>query len=163
MPEPIDFYFDFSSPYGYLASEKIDELAARHGREVRWRPILLGVVFKHTGAAPLTMVPLKGEYSIHDFSRSARFLGVSYTHPVNFPLATQHAARAYYWLHDQDYAQACELARAFAQAVFRALYVDGRDVSSLDVVLELGSAAGCRPRYPVRSARRRRAQAAPEK
>jgi 2-hydroxychromene-2-carboxylate isomerase len=138
MPEPIDFYFDFSSPYGYLASEKIDELAARHGREVRWRPILLGVVFKHTGAAPLTMVPLKGEYSIHDFSRSARFLGVSYTHPVNFPLATQHAARAYYRLHDQD----CAQARAFAHAIFRALYVSGRDVSALEVVLELAAQQG---------------------
>ena len=89
MPEPIDFYFDFSSPYGYLASEKIDELAARHGRQVHWRPILLGVVFKHTGAAPLTLVPLKGKYSVHDFSRSARFLGLSYKHPANFPLATQ--------------------------------------------------------------------------
>ena len=54
MSQPIDFYFDFSSPYGYLASEKIDELAARHGRKVRWRPILLGVVFRQTGGAPLT-------------------------------------------------------------------------------------------------------------
>ena len=59
MPEPIDFYFDFSSPYGYLASELIDEFAARFQREVRWRPILLGVVFKQTGAAPLTLIPLK--------------------------------------------------------------------------------------------------------
>lgn len=97
MPVPIDFYFDFSSPYGYLAAQKIDELAARHGRQVKWRPILLGVVFKQTGAAPLTLIPLKGEYSVHDFSRSARFLDVPYTHPQNFPLATQHAARTYYW------------------------------------------------------------------
>ncbi|EXI80711.1 MAG: 2-hydroxychromene-2-carboxylate isomerase [Candidatus Accumulibacter appositus] len=142
MPEPIDFYFDFSSPYGYLASEKIDELAARHGRKVRWRPILLGVVFKHTGAAPLTLVPLKGEYSLRDFARSARFLGVSYTHPARFPLATQHAARAYYWLRDQDGEQAWERARAFAQAVFRALYVSGRDVAALEVVLELAAQQG---------------------
>ncbi|HKA43994.1 MAG TPA: DsbA family protein, partial [Burkholderiales bacterium] len=42
---PIDFYFDFSSPYGYFASNKIDELAAKHGRTVIWRPILLGAVF----------------------------------------------------------------------------------------------------------------------
>ena len=138
MPEPIDFYFDFSSPYGYLASEKIDELAAQHGRQVHWRPILLGVVFKQTGAAPLTLVPLKGEYSVHDFSRSARYLGLSYKHPANFPLATQHAARTYYWVHDQD----CSKARAFAHTVFRALYVEGRDVSSLDVVLELAQQQG---------------------
>lgn len=138
MADPFDFYFDFSSPYGYLASEKIDELAAHHGRKVRWRPILLGVVFKHTGAAPLTLVPLKGEYSVHDFSRSARFLDLPYRHPANFPLATQHAARAYYWLHDQD----CEKARAFAHSVFRALYAEGRDIADLDAVLELAARHG---------------------
>ncbi|MGB7534398.1 MAG: DsbA family protein, partial [Azonexus sp.] len=42
MAEPIDFWFDFSSPYGYLMSERIDDLAARFGRKVRWHPILLG-------------------------------------------------------------------------------------------------------------------------
>ena len=49
MPAAIDFYFDFSSPYGFIASEKIEALAARHGREVDWHPVLLGVVFKQTG------------------------------------------------------------------------------------------------------------------
>ena len=36
MPNPVEFYFDFSSPYGYIASEKIDALAAKYGREVTW-------------------------------------------------------------------------------------------------------------------------------
>ncbi|MBE2259318.1 MAG: 2-hydroxychromene-2-carboxylate isomerase [Rhodobacteraceae bacterium] len=138
MLEPLDFYFDFSSPYGYLASEKIDQLAARYGRQVSWRPILLGVVFKRTGAAPLTLVPLKGEYSRHDFARSARLLDVPYTHPANFPLATQHAARAYYGLHDEN----GEAARGLAQVLFRALYVERRDISDLDVVLELATRHG---------------------
>ena len=94
---PLDFYFDFSSPYGYLMSEKIDAVAARHGRKVRWHPILLGVIFKATGSAPLTLQnPAKAAYSIHDFERSARFMGIPYRHPTHFPLATQNAARAYY-------------------------------------------------------------------
>lgn len=135
---PIDFYFDFSSPYGYLASERIDALAARFGREVDWHPILLGVVFKATGAAPLTTVPLKGDYSRHDFARSARFMGIPFAMPAKFPLATQHAARAFYWLNDRDPA----LARAFAHGVFRALYVEGRDVSELPLVLEIAAGVG---------------------
>jgi len=57
MAAPIDFYFDFSSPYGFLASHLIDELAAKYGRTVDWHPILLGVVFKETGMAPLTLDP----------------------------------------------------------------------------------------------------------
>lgn len=138
MSEPIDFYFDFSSPYAYLFSEKIDGLAAKYGRKVKWHPILLGVVFKATGAAPLTEVPVKGEYSKHDFARSARFMGVPFRLPDKFPLATQAAARAYYWLHGQD----CGKARAFAHAVFRALFVDNRDISDTALVLELAGVAG---------------------
>ena len=138
MSDPIEFYFDFSSPYAYLASEKIDALAAKYGRKVKWRPILLGVVFKPTGGQPLTRIPVKGDYSRHDFARSARYLGVPFLLPECFPVATQAAARAYYWLHERD----CAQARAFAHAVFRALFVDGRDVSSPDLVLELAGAAG---------------------
>ena len=66
---PIDFYIDFSSPYGYFASQKIEALAAKYDRTVRWHPLLLGVIFKQTGGAPLTEVPLKGEYSKRDFAR----------------------------------------------------------------------------------------------
>ena len=118
---PIDFWFDFSSPYGYLMSEKIDALAAQFGRKVRWHPILLGIVFKATGSAPLTLQnPAKAAYSLHDFERSARFMGIPYRHPEKFPIATQNAARAYYWLHGED----CALARTFAHVTYRALFVD---------------------------------------
>ena len=48
MAEPIAFYFDFSSPYGYLAAQRIDQIGAKHGREVAWKPYLLGVTFKKT-------------------------------------------------------------------------------------------------------------------
>jgi 2-hydroxychromene-2-carboxylate isomerase len=139
MSDPIDFWFDFSSPYGYLLSERIDAVAARHGRKVRWHPILLGVVFKATGSAPLTLQnPAKAAYSLLDFERSARFMGIPYRHPTRFPLATQNAARAYYWLHSQD----CALARRFAHAAFRALYVDDRDIAVPDVVLEIAANLG---------------------
>ena len=136
--EPIDFYFDFTSPYSYLLAEKIDALGARFGRKVRWRPVLLGALFKTTGAVPLTQAPMKGEYSRHDFERSARYLGVPFKLPEKFPVATQAAARAYYWLHDRD----CPLARQFAHAVFRAFYVDGRDISETATVLSLAAALG---------------------
>jgi len=139
VSDPIDFWFDFSSPYGYLLSERIDEVAARFGRKVRWHPILLGIVFKATGSAPLTLQnPAKAAYSLLDFARSARFMGVPYRHPTRFPLATQNAARAYYWLHGED----CALARRFAHATFRALYVDDRDIAAPDVVLEIAAGLG---------------------
>jgi 2-hydroxychromene-2-carboxylate isomerase len=136
---PIDFWFDFSSPYGYLLSEKIDELAARYGRQVRRHPILLGIVFKATGSAPLTLQnAAKATYSLLDFARSARFMGLPYRHPDKFPIATQNAARAYYWLEGQDAA----LATAFAQSAYRALFVDNIDISAPEAVLTIAANIG---------------------
>ncbi len=57
MPAPIDFYFEFASPYGYLASLRIDAIAAAHGREVTWRPIMLGAALKLTGSQPNVNAP----------------------------------------------------------------------------------------------------------
>lgn len=135
---PIEFWFDFTSPYSYLLSEKIDALAARHGRRVQWQPIMLGAIYKTTGGMPLTDVPLKGEYSRRDFVRSARFLGVPYRQPSRFPLVTLAPARAYYWLLERDAA----MARAFAQAVFRAAFTADRDIADPAVVIELAAAQG---------------------
>jgi 2-hydroxychromene-2-carboxylate isomerase len=138
MADPIEFYFDFSSPYSYLAAELIDDLAAKYGRKVKWRPMLLGVVFQKTGQPLLVNVPLKGEYSLRDFSRSARYYNVPFKFPAQFPMSTVSAARAYYWLHGQD----CDKARDFAHAVFRAYWVDGRDISDMAVVLEIAVGLG---------------------
>jgi 2-hydroxychromene-2-carboxylate isomerase len=139
MASDIDFYFDFSSPYGYFAATRIDALAARYGRKVKWHPVLLGIVFKKSGAAPLTMVPLKGEYSRHDFDRSARFHGIPFTMPAVFPIASQNAARVVLWLQNQDKE---EQAIAFAKAVYHAFFVDGQDISDLATLQAVMAAQG---------------------
>jgi len=138
MNEPILFYFDFTSPYSYLASEKIDALADKYGRKVQWRPILLGGVFKALGTVSLVKQPGQAAYSVKDFARSARFLGVPYAHPATFPILTVAPSRAWYWLHQQD----CALARRFAHEVFRAYFAAGRDIVDTAVVLELAQKVG---------------------
>ncbi|HPB90646.1 MAG TPA: 2-hydroxychromene-2-carboxylate isomerase [Rugosibacter sp.] len=142
MKLSIDFWFDFSSPYSYLAAEKIDALAARYGCSVTWHPILLGAIFQVTQAAPLVALPLKGDYSVCDFARSARFLDLPFQMPSRFPLPTQVAARAYYWLAAQDVPDATDIAHQFARMVFRALFVDNRDISEADVVEAIAQQAG---------------------
>lgn len=136
---PIEFYFDFSSPYSYLASEQIEAVAARHGRSVEYRPVLLGAVFKTSGGAPLTeQYGPKAEYSRHDFARSARFAGVAYRAPSRFPIATVAAARALLWLQQNAPTQA----PSFVHAVFRAYFVDDRDISDAGVVLDVARSIG---------------------
>ncbi len=115
---PIDFYFDFSSPYSYIASEWIEALAARHARTVRWHAMLLGATFQAAELKSPVMYPMKREYSLHDFARSARFAGVPFVLPPKFPIATQNAARIYWWLQSRDEARAAAWAHAGLRAVF---------------------------------------------
>ncbi len=139
MSKAIDFYFDFSSPYGYFASTRIDDLAAEYERKVNWHPLLLGAVFKTTGGVPLPMVPLKGEYAYRDFERTARFHGIPFRRPANFPLATQLAARAMLWVREQHgEAKAVE----FAKAVYRAYFVDGVNIADTDAIASIAAAQG---------------------
>lgn len=143
QPEPtllaaIDFYFDFSSPYGYLASELIDALGTRFGRQVKWHPVLLGAAFKATGATLPVRQPLKSDYFLHDFARSARFHAVPFVQPMKFPLSTQHAARAFLWLGERDPLAA----RGLAHAIFRAYFTAGRDIDNIDTVLDIAASLG---------------------
>ena len=141
MAEPIAFYFDFSSPYGYLAAQSIDELGRRHGRAVVWQPFLLGAVFKTTGQQPLLGIPLKGDYGKRDMERSARLLGVPFTVPSAFPFLSVAACRAFYWLADRDPQKAKDLAKA----LYAAAFAEGRDISGAEAVIEVAGSLGIDP------------------
>ena len=139
MSRPLDFYFDFSSPYSFLASEQIEPLAARHGRAVVYRPLLLGAVFKASGSAPLTeQYGPKARYSVHDFERSARYAGVHYRHPSKFPIGAVAASRAVLWLQQHR----PDDANPFVHAVFRAFFQDDRDISDAAVVAQIAQSLG---------------------
>jgi 2-hydroxychromene-2-carboxylate isomerase len=131
---PVQFYFDFSSPYSYIASEWIEAVAARHGRRVQWHAILLGATFQAAELRPPVEHPLKRDYALRDFERSARFAGLPYRQPQAFPIATQQAARVFWWLQ----AEAPERAVAWAHAGLRAYFTRGvalNDAAALKALL----------------------------
>lgn len=115
---PLHFYFDFSSPYSYIASEWVEAVAARHGRRVQWHAMLLGATFQAAELKPPMSYPLKRDYVLRDFERSARFAGLPYRQPERFPIATQNAARVFWWLDAQDPARAVAWAHAGLRAYF---------------------------------------------
>lgn len=137
-PAAIDFYFDFSSPYGYFASTRIEALATEIGRDVRWHPMLLGPMFKATGTAPLVEIPLKGDYSRHDMLRTARLHGIPFRMPDPFPIATVAPARIMLHLAQTD----PDLAKAYARRVFHAYYVDNAPVGQAEQALRLAAEMG---------------------
>ncbi|HEV2678023.1 MAG TPA: 2-hydroxychromene-2-carboxylate isomerase [Aliidongia sp.] len=141
MAHAIDFYFDFSSPYGYIATARIDEIGRKHGVPVRWRPFLLGAVFKITGAGPLPTLPLKGGYFMHDAPRSARLLGLPFVLPAQFPFGTVTACRAFYFVAQSDPEGAVRLARALYDHAFG----KGRDICPVEAVVGIAAELGFDP------------------
>ncbi len=138
MADPIDFYFDFSSPYGYLAAVQIEAIAAKHNRAVNWRPHLLGVAFKLTNSKPLVDMPIKSDYILHDWDRFARLLGVPLKLPSPFPFLAVNASRAFFWLQGKDPA----LAVRFAKAAYHAAFGEARDISGADACADIAATLG---------------------
>lgn len=135
---PIEFYYDFNSPYGYIGAHLIDDLAARHGRTVDWKPTLLGAIFKITGSGPLPEVPLKGDYSKRDFARSAGYYGLPYKFPSEHPFSPVAASRAVFWARDRS----AEEAKKLTLALYDAVWVQDRSIagaaSVADIAVETG-------------------------
>jgi 2-hydroxychromene-2-carboxylate isomerase len=138
MARTIEFHFDFSSPHAYLASTRIDALAAAHNAAADWRPFLLGAVMKVTGVLPPSTVPLKGSYDEHDVARRARRYGVPFKMPEQFPFGTVTACRAFYFLKRDQPARAVTLAKA----LFNAAFAEGRDISSIETLTAVAEDAG---------------------
>lgn len=126
----LDVYWDFSSPFAYLASTQVDALAHRTGAKVAWHPMLLGGLFKALGTpdAPiLAASPAKQRYLMKDMFRWAEYLGVPFRFPSRFPMSTVKALRAYLALPEERRAD-------FRARVFRAYWAEDLDIASSEVL-----------------------------
>jgi 2-hydroxychromene-2-carboxylate isomerase len=139
MKGPIEFYFEFGSPYGYFAAQEIDALGADFGREVIWKPFMLGPAFKQTGSQPLLEVPLKGPYCLADWERMAAYTKTAWALPDKFPAAILAAPRGFYWLVDQGKA---DLAKVFAKAAYKAYFADKRPLWTNEETADVAASCG---------------------
>ncbi|HET9553552.1 MAG TPA: 2-hydroxychromene-2-carboxylate isomerase [Anaeromyxobacteraceae bacterium] len=131
----LEFFYDFVSPYSYLASTRVEAVAARTGAALRWRPFLLGGVLKATGnRAPIETVA-KGRHMWIDLERWARRLDVPFRRPTTFPFSSILALRTALAV------PAADLPRA-THALFRAAWADGRDVADPAVLRRVLEEAG---------------------
>ncbi len=138
MAETLDFYFDFTSPYGYVASQVIDDLAARHGCATRWHAFMVTAAYKQFNATnPLTHAA-KEKYFRLDIPRTAAHFGVPFRFPSTWPENLVAAGRAFSWIEDRD----SEAAKRFAKAALRAYWAEGKPLASPDIVADIGAAAG---------------------
>ncbi len=129
----IEFFFDCSSPWTYLAFHNIQPLAAEFGAEIDWRPILVGGIFNTINptvyAAREQPVPAKARYAGKDLQDWARLAGLSIKMPPSvFPVNSVKAMRACLVLAPQGRLE------AFARAVFEIYWGEDQDISQ-DAVL----------------------------
>jgi 2-hydroxychromene-2-carboxylate isomerase len=133
----VDFFYDFSCPYAYLAHTQIEAVCARAGAELVWRPMLLGGVFQAVGTVQVPFAAMstsKARHNAFDMMRWADHFGVPLTIPPTHPNRTVLALRA-------TLAAGAEIPRA-SKAIFAAYWVEGRDVAQADVVREALDGAG---------------------
>lgn len=136
MVASVDFYFDFASPYGYMAAELIEAVVGKHGRTSVWHAIVFDANFQPHDRIRITAAVMRSDYVQRDAVRTAAFHGLPFRQPSQQGLHTDLAARGFYWLSDRN----PEQARAWALAVFRAYFVDDRNIATLEVLLDLGTA-----------------------
>ncbi len=138
MSVPIDFYFDFASPYSYIASTLIQKIAERHDRNVIWHPLVIGSAFKVVGGTAMHGMPMRADYVERDVARLARFFNLPYKQPTHHMIPTHHAAQAFLWGQDRD----PDRAKEFARKLFAAYFTENRNIGDMDVVLDIVESFG---------------------
>ena len=133
----IQFWYEFASTYSYPAAMRVEELAARRGVELRWRPFLLGPIFAEAGwtTSPFNLLPVKGAYMWRDLERICAASGLSFARPDPFPQNGLKAARV-------ATALAPEQVPSFSRAVYLAQFGEGRQIDDETLLATLIARAG---------------------
>ena len=143
----FEFWYDFSSPFAYLASTQVEALARRSGAELVWRPFLLGALFHDIGTPDVPLLSFaesKQHFLRADMARFARAYGVPFRFPSRFPMRTVTALRMALAAGDD--------LPALSHALFRALWVDDRDIADESELRSITREAGLDPALVDRAA-----------
>ena len=138
---PVEFWFDFASPYSYPAAMTIGDRAAAAGRAVAWRPVTMGPIFADLGwnDSPFNLQPAKGRYMWRDIQRVCDAEGLPFRRPATFPAHSVPAARAAIVALDHDWGP------EFCRQVFRAGFAEGADIADPATLAALVTRAGGDP------------------
>lgn len=136
MARTLEFYFDYGSPYSYLADTQVEAIAQRAGATLQRKPMLLGGVFKATGNASPMTVALKSKWSAFDMPMWARHYGVPFLRNPFFPVNTLALMRG------AAAAQIDGLFERYHPAIYKAMWVDGRNLNDIDEIAAVLTAAG---------------------
>ena len=134
----LEFFFDYGSPYSYLADSRLPALAERTGAEVRYRPMLLGGVFKATGNSSPVANPCEAKraYAGLELQRWVARLGVPFSGNSHFPINTLLLMRT------AVAAQQAGSFEPFHRAIYPAFWAEGENLGEPEVVARVLEKAG---------------------
>lgn len=140
MRPPVHFYFEFGSPYSYLASLEIDARAAASGVEVEWKPVEIFQIWKSQGLldAYAQVRNAKIPYIRRDAGRCARKYGVRLNPPAGTGTDTRLAKLAYWGLREAGDARA----KPFLQQLWRAYFQEARLIGNAEEIADAASELG---------------------
>ncbi|MDF2176955.1 2-hydroxychromene-2-carboxylate isomerase [Aliiglaciecola sp. CAU 1673] len=146
--QTIDFWFDFASPYSYLAAMRVEKLATEAGVSLRWRAFLLGAIFKSHGLdnTPMLKHPHKANYMWRDMQRLCADIELVWQQPSEFPRNGLIAARIACW-----YEQASWLPE-FVRQVYCANFQQDKDIADTTVLAHLLIGLGLDPQQILTNA-----------
>lgn len=136
MTRTLEFYYDYGSPYSYLADTQVEAIARRAGAALVRKPMLLGGVFKATGNASPMTVEQKSKWSAFDMPLWARHYGVPFQRNPFFPVNTLALMRG------AAAAQIDGLFERYHPAIYKAMWVEGRNLNDIAEVAAVLTAAG---------------------
>jgi len=143
MNKTIEFFFDFVSPFGWFAAERIGGIARAHDRNMAWKPLLLGVTVRRVMGLPAVLeTPLKGPYLLHDAERCARFYGLPWRPPTPIMFSSVAAARAIIWAVARGDLDDDLGVEALVLGLYRRAWTEAGDISTPDAVAELAASVG---------------------
>jgi 2-hydroxychromene-2-carboxylate isomerase len=142
MSRAIELFFDVGSSYSYLAATQMAGVTARTGVPVRWRPFLLGAVFKATGNDLPIRIPAKARWMLQDMATWCRHYDVPFRMPSRFPLVTLRTQRA---LAGIERAHGSDAVAATALALYRGYWGEDQDPTSDAALTAAATAAGLDP------------------
>lgn len=128
----IDYYFATLSPYCYLAEQRLEAVAAKHGATINYKPFDIIAAFSRTGGTPpKDRHPSRQEYRAQELPRQAKKLGLTFNlKPAHWP--TNGAPAAYAFIAAQN-AGGGDLG-ALGHAIFRAVWAEEKDIAEDDVI-----------------------------
>jgi 2-hydroxychromene-2-carboxylate isomerase len=134
----LEFFFDYGSPYSYLANSRLPGLAERTGTELKYRPMLLGGVFKATGNSSPAVEPCEAKraYGGLELRRWVTHLGVPFRANPHFPINTLLLMRT------AVAAQHAGVFEPFHRAVYPAFWAEGENLGEPEVVTRVVEKAG---------------------